>query len=131
MLQPALAFFFFLQGLIEHYADVMPTLAKAGPFLVPVALSLLVGFFHYAYKASTMPKTVIAGFIAYVLVVVVAKGGELGFPKDTAAEQIEALTDPTYVQWHLAIHLTFTAIFCAVSATASSDALKMLHAKSD
>ena len=129
VLQPALCVFFFVQGLIEHYADALPTLAAAGPFLVPIALSLLVGFFYYAYKASTHPKMVLAGLVAYVVIVVVAKAGELGFPKDSAAEQIEALKDPLYAQHHLIIHGLFGAVFSAVSLSAPSAKLLSVHAK--
>ena len=129
ILQPALCVFFFVQGLIEHYADALPTLAVAGPSLVPLALALVVGFFYYAYKASTHPKMVLAGLVAYVVVVVVAKGGELGFPKDTAAEQIAALKDPVYTQYHLIVHVVFNLLFCAVSYSAPSVSLKSIHAK--
>ncbi|CAK0874189.1 unnamed protein product [Prorocentrum cordatum] len=42
---------------------------------------------------------------------------ELGFPKDTAEEQISALKDPSYNFWHFWLHNFFTAFFLFLSAT--------------
>lgn len=97
------------QGIIEHYADVFPSVAAAGPFLIPVAIGLL--GMHYYYAAQIMDKSkVYTGLFFYFLVLFVSKGMELGFPKDTAAEQIEALTDEDYVLKHFGLHVALVAV---------------------
>lgn len=98
-----------VQGIIEHYADVLPSFAPLGPFLLPVGIGLL--GYHYYLAAKIMDKNkVYAGFIAYVIVLVLSKSMSWGFPKDTAAEQIEALTDDDYVLKHFGLHVALLAV---------------------
>ena len=97
------------QGFIEHYSDVFPSIAALGPFLIPVGVGLL--GMHYYYAAKIMDKTkVYTGLFFYILVLFVSKGMEWGFPKDTVAEQIEALTDDDYVLKHFCLHFVFVAV---------------------
>ena len=97
------------QGIIEHYADVFPSIAAAGPWLIPVAIGML--GMHYYYAAKIMDKVkVYTGLFFYFLVLFVSKGMEWGFPKDTAAEQIEALTDEDYVLKHACLHIALVAV---------------------
>jgi len=125
ILRPAMCIFFGIQGLVEHYADVLPTLAKAGPFLVPVALSIVLLFFYYAHKGSTHPKMVLFSVLMYVFELAAAKTWG-GFPKDTSEEQIAALKDPYYNMCHLILHVSLTASLLAVSYTVPS----AMHSKS-
>ena len=93
-----------VQGCIEHYADALPTLAAAGPPLVLVAIGLLGLHYKFAYAQMASKPQCLAGLVGYFAILGVSKGFELGFPKDTGAEQIVALQDETYSLHHLALH---------------------------
>lgn len=63
------------------------------------------------YLASKGSKThVWIGLAGYILVLGVSKGLELGFPKDSGPEQIEALKDPTYNFHHLILHIALVLV---------------------
>eukprot|EP00986_Skeletonema_menzelii_P017511 scaffold20031_cov69-Skeletonema_menzelii.AAC.1 len=105
----ALLAFGVAQGVIEHYADVFPSIAAIGPFLIPVAIGLL--GMHYYFAAKIMDKKVVyTGLAAYIFVLFLFKGMEWGFPKDTAAEQIEALVDEDYVMKHFIFHVVLIGV---------------------
>jgi hypothetical protein len=109
---------FGIQGLIEHYADKFPSVAKVNGPLTLVVLVFLGYWLYTLFTISTAPGWVIWTAIAiYVVVVGVAKTKELGFPKDTVEEQIAALKDPNYNFWHFCIHNFFTAFFLFLSFT--------------
>jgi hypothetical protein len=77
--------------------------------LIPVAIGLL--GVHYYFAAKIMDKKVVyTGLAAYVFVLFLFKGMEWGFPKDTAAEQIEALVDEDYVLKHFIFHVVLIAV---------------------
>ena len=97
------------QGIIEHYADAFPTVAAIGPMLIPFAIGMLGMHYYYAAKVMNMTK-VYAGLAAHFLVLVASKGMEWGFPKDTVAEQIEALTDDDYVLKHAGLHIALLPV---------------------
>lgn len=122
-LSPQLVAFGVVQGIIEHYADVFPSVAAVGPFLIPVGLGLL--GMHYYFAAKIMDTAIVYTCLAaYILVVVVSKGMDLGFPKDTAAEQIEALTDDDYVMKHLGLHIALIAVLVPTSMPFIKEARK-------
>ena len=93
-----------LQGVIEHYADALPALAAFGPPLVLVAIALLGVHYKLAYGKMDNKALCLAGFVGYFVILFVSKGFDLGFPKDTGAEQIVALKDESYSALHLGLH---------------------------
>mmetsp|Transcript_4690 Transcript_4690/g.11816 ORF Transcript_4690/g.11816 Transcript_4690/m.11816 type:complete len:223 (-) Transcript_4690:7-675(-) len=115
---PVLTVFFGIQGLIEHYADKFPTVAKLNAPLTLVLLGFLGYWLYTLFAISTAPHWVLWAAIAiYFAVVGIAKTMELGFPKDTVEEQVSALKDPNYNFWHFWLHNFFTAFFLFLSAT--------------
>jgi len=98
-----------VQGLIEHFADVLPTLAALGPPLVLVAIGLLGVHYWYAYQKMQDKKMAVAGFVGYLVILVLFKGLELGFPKDSGPEQIVALEDELYSAHHVILHMCLVA----------------------
>ena len=63
------------------------------------------------YLATVGDKSKVwIGLAGYVTLLVVTKSQEWGFPKDTGAEQIAALKDPTYNKHHLALHLALVIL---------------------
>jgi len=109
--------FYTLQYIVEHWADQLPTIAALGPFLVPIALATVFPMFYFLYKRGTQSKTEFWILVAlYFVLIGVFKGFEFGFPKDTAAEQIEALTDADYNNKHLFLHCVLLAYIHYVSS---------------
>ena len=102
--RPALYAFGAVQGIVEHYADVFPTVAAAGPFLIPIAIALLGLHYYFANQVIAKQSIVYGGLAFYIVLLVGAKGMDWGFPKDTAEEQIEALSDNGYVTKHFILH---------------------------
>ena len=101
---PALMVFGVVQSIIEHMADVFPTVAALGPPLVLVAIGLLGLHYKFAYEQMESKALCLAGLAGYFVILGVSKGFELGFPKDTGAEQVVALQDETYSAHHLVLH---------------------------
>ena len=67
-----------MQGIVEHYADVFPTVAAVGPFLIPIALGLLGLHYYYANQVIADKRVVYGGLASYLVVLFVSKGFELG-----------------------------------------------------
>ena len=105
-------------------ADALPALAAFGPPLVLVAIGLLGVHYKLAYGKMDNKGLCLAGFLGYFVILFVSKGFDLGFPKDTGAEQVVALRDETYSVLHLGLHgallanLALTA--CAVPSPFAS-----------
>lgn len=76
--RPYLYAFGAVQGVFEHYADVFPNVATAGPFLVPIGIVLLGLHYYYANKVISDKSVVYAGFAAYFVLLVAAKGLDWG-----------------------------------------------------
>ena len=114
---PGLFAFGALQGIMEHYADTFPVIAGLGPILVPIAIVLLSIHYYFANKVIADKRIVWGGFIGYFIILVLSKSLELGFPKDTAEEQIEALGDCTYSMNHFGLHV---ALIACLAVTASN-----------
>jgi hypothetical protein len=106
-----------IQGIVEHYADKLPLFAALGPFLVPPAIGLFGMHYYFVNKVIEDKKVVWGGFISYFLIIIVSKGFDLGFPKDTANEQIEALSEDDYNMHHAVLHL---ALITCVGLIASN-----------
>ena len=71
--RPYLYAFGAFQGIIEHYADVFPTAAAAGPFLVPIGIALLGLHYYYANKVIENKTIVWGGLAFYFALLVFAK----------------------------------------------------------
>ena len=67
-----------VQDIVEHYADVFPNVAAAGPFLIIIGLSLLGLHYYYANQLIADKRIVWGGLASYLVVLFVAKGFELG-----------------------------------------------------
>merc|ERR1711998_518820 len=88
------------------FAGDLPQVASLGPILVPISVVLLMVHYYLVYKNCKGSKGhVLVGLLGYIAILVAHKGLELGFPKDTGAEQIVALKDPFYNFWHLMLHI--------------------------
>ena len=102
---------------------MFPSIAAAGPWLIPVAIGML--GMHYYYAAKIMDKAkVYTGLFSYFLVLFVSKRMDWGFPKDTAAEQIEALTDEDYVLKSACLHIALVAVLGPTCMPFIMDTLK-------
>ena len=62
----------------QHYADVFPNVAAAGPFLIPIGICLLGLHYYYAYQVIEDKRLVWGGFVSYFVLLVLAKGLEWG-----------------------------------------------------
>ena len=69
-----------------------------------VAIGLLGLHYKFAYEQMESKALCLAGLAGYFVILGVSKGFELGFPKDTGAEQVVALQDETYSAHHLVLH---------------------------
>lgn len=99
-----------VQALAEHFADMLPTLARFAPLLgLP---GLVIAGFHYriAYKQMADKARCWCGIAGYVLILGMAKGFDVGIPKDDPAEQAAALQDPAYSAQHAALHAVLIPI---------------------
>ena len=76
--RPYLYAFGAVQGIIEHYADVFPNVAAAGPFLIPIGIVLLGLHYYYANKVISNKLIVWGGFAFYVVLLVGAKSLDWG-----------------------------------------------------
>lgn len=98
--------FTIVQYLIEHFSAEFPSVASSGPALVGIALSIAPYTYYRAFKTTTGPKALIwAGLAVFLISLPLFKGLELGFPKDTPAEQAIANMDRTHSLWHLVLHV--------------------------
>jgi hypothetical protein len=115
---PIFIVIFAIQGVIEHYSDRFPTVAKANMPLTLALLVLLVYWLYTLFAISTAPHWMIVSAIVFYFVVVgCAKAFNMGFPMDTADEQIKALQDPAYNFYHLMLHIILTLVFGFLSLT--------------
>jgi len=93
------------QYAVEHYNEEFPSVAAMSPLLVAIGLSLAPYSYYRALKVTEGPKWLIwLALGTFLFVVPFFKHNELGFPKDTPAEQAVANKDYTYSMWHLCIH---------------------------
>ncbi len=67
-----------VQGIIEHYADIFPSVAALGPILVPIAIGLLFMHYYFANKVIDNKAIVWGGFAAYFVILVFSKGMDQG-----------------------------------------------------
>lgn len=76
--RPSLYAFAVVQGIAEHYADVFPAIAAIGPFLIPIAISLLGLHYYYANKVIADKRIIWGGFVFYFVLLIFAKTQEWG-----------------------------------------------------
>lgn len=116
---PLLAVLFGMQGAIEHYPQKFYAFAKANAPLTLIGLVVNVYWFYNLFSVSAAPGWVIWSGIAFFIALIgVAKTMDMGLPKDTVDEQIEALkSNPNYDRDHLMIHIALTLIFGFLSFT--------------
>jgi hypothetical protein len=66
-----------MYSIIEHYADVFPNVAKLGPLLIIVALSILGAHYKFAFAALDK-STAYMGLFSYLAILVVSRVLDLG-----------------------------------------------------
>ena len=107
--------------LVEHYAEDFPSVVAIAPVLLVTIFALFGSFFYYSYIKSNNKPVVVAGILSIALTTVILKGFELGFPYDDPKQQVEALKDPTFNNWHILLHVIFITTFWSVSNTVPND----------
>jgi len=118
---PFLVVLFGMHGVIEHYPEKFYVFAKANTPLAGMTLAVDIYWFYKLFSVSAAPGWIIwSGIAAFIACIVLAKALDMGLPKDTIDEQIEALkVNPNYDRDHLMVHIVLTVVLGFLSFTCS------------
>ena len=120
-----------MQGVIEHYTEEFPKVAKYNGPVVLITLAAGIGFFYRAYQAvkhdETKKRIVLLQAAAFYSVALVAKVTDFGFPYDDPADQLEALKSSTYNNHHMVIHIFVFLMLNSTVRTIHGSQIQAMH----